>query len=276
MAFVLALCWVRATAEPGPRSFPKIVDLQLGSGVLDLYWGPRGVDSTRTARQDLFVHAGNHIRIWWQSEGGFSAQPNETLRLPVEPGLVDFGDVLGDAGEEVVVLTRRGVFADRARELRRERSEAAGGIFGEGARASDPGGAFTRLPLSRRSRAGATPRGPGGPVPVPFSHLVTRLLRDIDGDGRDDLVVPRARRYEVYFRRGEEFVPAAYLEADHDVDVDPGGPELVDPLRFEVEVSELDFKDLNGDRLTDNRRVQGAYEALLPAGPGGFPVRTQL
>ncbi len=268
VSLVLASCgWAAAiSAEPPGRSFTKIVDLRLGSGVLDIHWGPRRPGAAAQKRQDLFVHAGNYIRIWWQDENGFPAKPNEALRLPMDPGLVDFGDVRGGRGEEVVVLTRRGVFVDEAEKLRAERSGGAGGVFGERARPSDPGGIFGRLSLSKP----ATPYGPGGPVPVPFSHVVTSLLRDIDGDGRDDLVVPRQRRYEVYFRRGEEFLPAAFLEAEHEVDVDPGGPELINPLEFQIEVSELDFKDLNGDGLTDIAISRGRTKRFYLQRSDGF------
>ena len=256
-------------AEPPERSFTRVLDVHLGTGAQAVHWGPRrpaGVVAGGV-RLDLFVHTGNHVRIWWQSEEGFPQRPDEILRLPADPGLVDFGDVSGDPGEDVVVLTRRGVFADEARRVASERSGGPGGIFGDRARASDPGGIFRRVSLARPR---ATGRGPGGPVPVPFSHFVTKLLRDIDGDGRPDLVVPRQRRYEIWFRRDTRFVPAAFLAADHDVDVDPGGPELINPLEFQVEVSELDFKDLNADRRTDIVVSKGQARLFYLQGQDGF------
>ncbi len=78
-SFVLAWCgWAsEISAEPPGRSFTKIVDLRLGSGALDIHWGPRQPGAAASKRQDLFVHAGNYIRIWWQDESGFPAKPME-------------------------------------------------------------------------------------------------------------------------------------------------------------------------------------------------------
>lgn len=241
----------------------QAVDVNCGRRIDTVHWGPRRAGE----RLDLFIRSGNTVHIWWQSERGFETKPTEVLRLPNDPGLVDFGDVIGDGGHEVVVVSRRGVFADNHRADLEQRRSGAGGIFGNSPRATDPGGVFVRLSLERSTSAGR-----GGPVTVGFEHVTARFLRDLDADGLVDLVVPRQRRYELYFRRGEKFTPAMFLRAEHHIGIFTGGPEIIDPLRMDLEVPVLEFKDLNGDDHIDIVVAYGQHRRFYLQEAGGFPT----
>jgi len=218
--------------EAGEAGY-SVQDLKVGPTVRELHWGRRGADR----RLDLFVLEAGAVRIWEQGEDGFPGAATMEIKLPPETSLVGFGDVSGGEGEEVVLLNRRGVLAD---------SPDAGS-----------GGSFTRiLPVAG--------------IPVGLEHAPSSFLRDLTGDGKPDLVIPVRTGYEVYRRSGAGFERLATLEGEHKVTVDEGGPSLLDPLRFEMNVPQLKLKDLNGDgRIDILSRLREKTRCYLQS-PEGF------
>ncbi len=219
--------------------------LEVGHQALHLHWGPRG----KEGRGGLFALTRSSVRTWEQTSLGFSSQLSEEIPLPREPSLVDFADMCGDGAEEVVLLNRKGLFVE-TRALRPGDPRAADGVDG----------AFTRvLPLIG--------------VPVGLEHAPAAFLKDVTGDGLVDLVAPVRAGYEVYRRVGEKLVKLVSLQGEHRVTVDSGGPSLLDPLRFELNIPQLKFKDLNGDGLLDIvSRLKEKTRCYLQ-GPQGFSAQ---
>jgi len=255
-----------ARSYAAPANY-RVVEIDVGRRVNSIHFGPRRPG----ALKDVFVHSDRVVRIWWQRKGAFAKRPDEVLALPIDPSLVDFGDVCRDAGHEVVVLTRTGVLADDHRAVLKQRHSGAGGVFGSRPRASDPGGVFQRLSLAKPAsvRRGAA-IGRGGPIPLPFEHSSTSFLLDINNDDKVDLIVPRQNRYEIYLRKGTGFVPTVFLQADHQLELHTGGPDLIDPLRHELEVPQLDVHDVNGDGLLDVVSAVGEKRIFFLQKPDGF------
>ncbi len=253
-----------AGAERAKVADYRRFELEIGSGVKRIHWGVRGDDAASSL--SLFVFYGPSVKVWGLSPvDGFDADAAEFLRLPDEPALVDFGDVRGGPGEEVVLVTRRGVLADRHLELQAARSEGTGGVFGRDALASDPGGAFTPLDLRRGAITGR-----GGPIPLPVLPTAAPLLHDLDGDGNLEVVIPRLHRFEVYTPDSAGFVGTFHLEAKHRIELDPGGPEIIDPLELSVTVPGLDLRDINADGRVDIVAVHSGGRRFYLQGDKGF------
>ncbi|MBI4606918.1 MAG: VCBS repeat-containing protein [Planctomycetes bacterium] len=242
---------------PGPPSDPAFVEIDTGPASR-VHWGRRGPD----ARLDLYVLGPDRVRIWEQSERGFPAAPTEEIALPGEASLVDFGDLTGDAGEEVVLLNRRGAFAD-------ERAWAAGAVTGaKPPGQAHPGAGDPALGPFRRLLAVAG-------VPVPLEHAPSSFARDLTGDGLPELVVPVRGGYELFARRGEGLEKLISLEGEHRIDVDAGGPDLLSPLRQEIQISQVKVKDLNGDgRLDILARQRDRTRCYLQRASGFDPKPT--
>lgn len=225
--------------EANPARFQQI---KLGDDVRALHWGRRGED----ARLDLFVLGSTHVRIWEQGDAGFPSDPNVEVPLPQETSLVDFGDVGGSAGEEVVLLSRRGVHADLATAPPADREAGAQGLPG-----------YSRI----LAVAGIT---------VGLDTAPATFLRDLDGDGKVDLVVPTRGGYELFRRAGDHFDRVISLEGAHRVKVDTGGPGLLDPLELELSVPQVKLKDLNGDGKLDLLSRVGEKTRCYLQGAAGF------
>ncbi len=238
----------------------RAVTLDLGSYVRHLHWGSR----RGTGKLDLFVLSGNAVRIWWQGASGFGRRPTEALELPEAESIVDFGNLAGDAGEEVVVVTRRGVFVDRRHEG--GASEPPADSSAKDAERITPDGAFRRWRLERSGAGGI-----GGPVVIPFEPTVAPILVDLlPPHTHPEVVVPRQRRYEIYSPRGDVLRGVAMLEASHRVVVDPGGDEILDPMQLEVDVRSLEFDDVNGDGRVDIVVADGDNRSFYLQSPQGF------
>src|SRR4029453_10431882 len=64
--------------------------------------GGGGGRRTADERLDLFVVTPGAVKIWELTESGYAAAPSEIVRLPDEPCLIDYGDVAGGPGDEIV------------------------------------------------------------------------------------------------------------------------------------------------------------------------------
>jgi hypothetical protein len=252
-ALLASACAAVATAAPSgagdTASPPAAIDeIDAGPAAEHLHWGRWDAGP----RLDLFVVGGGKVRIWEQAERGFGAAPSAEVELPPEPSLIDFGDLDGDEGEEIVLLNRRGVFL-------RGREEAAAGSGGAAPASGDP------LRLGSFVRALAV-----GGIPTPLETVRSAVLHDVTGDGKPEIIVPVRGGYELFERRGGRLEKVISFEGEHGVDVSAGGPGILDPLEIEIRIARLKLKDLNGDgRLDVLARTKGTTRAYLQ-GESGF------
>jgi hypothetical protein len=233
----------------------EIVEIDVGSKPEHVHWGRLGEDPLL----DLCVLGWNKVRVWEQSGSGFGAAPARELELPPEPGLVDVGDVAGSPADEIIYMGRRGVHA-RGFDggAAPPGGSAAGGDGSPEARDSPEG--FRRI----LSAAG---------IPVPLDTAWAGVLQDLNGDGRPELIIPVASGYEIHARRGDVFEKQVALEGEHEFGVDPGGPGILDPLRFEARIARLKLKDLNGDGLLDIVARRRDTTRFYLQGKDGFPAK---
>jgi hypothetical protein len=105
-----------------------------------------------------------------------------------------------------------------------------------------------------------------------------RLFRDLDGDGRPDLVVPGLDRAEVFRNRttGEDGLPvlarAAVVPLSPDHERRTAGFALTDRYEESVKIPFPRFADANGDGRLDLLVTRGdRYETFLQKPDGSFP-----
>lgn len=170
-----------------------------------------------------------------------------TLALPAPDAcLFDFADLDGKAGAEIVVAHRGGVYAFALDD------EALGESgFGD-ARAVEKRAEF-RL---RTGRPRASP-----------------FVRDLNGDGRRDLVLPGPRANEIWLRdaEGATFTRAVEVPNGAVIEHTSRADGLHKMLVSRVRVPPLDALDLNGDGRLDLRlRADGRFGYRLQTDSGGF------
>jgi hypothetical protein len=186
----LLLCLFCATA--GAQSdFAHVTNVQMppGIGVRDVAYA----DVNGDGRADLVVAAlkdrERQLRVYLQQEGeiAFRAEPDHLL-APVWKDVVAYAvaDCHPDAGSEVVLFTGAGAWAWR---LRAPERTAVGKLVEVSF--------LWQLP------------DPGRVVAWPPA------VRDVDGDGRADLVVPEPGGYRIVLQRGEGF-DAAFVSVPDD------------------------------------------------------------
>ena len=243
---VLTICLSSPTGSPtaGTTAPFRVFELELPEDVARLHWGRRQPGR----RRDIFGISPWQVRIWRHGETGFPETPDEAVSLPEEPSLVDCGDLTGDAGEEIVLLNRRGVFVDTGSQ------NAPAETGGADTDRAEP---FQRLlPVSG--------------IPVVLESFPVAATHDLTGDGRPDLIVPVRDGYRVFLRRDDGLEESIFLQGEHGVTVDPGGPELIDPLQSRVRVPRMETQDLNGDGRVDIvSRLDEKIRCYLQ-GPAGF------
>ncbi|MCC7386179.1 MAG: VCBS repeat-containing protein [Deltaproteobacteria bacterium] len=113
LAGLLALVLVPAAAEAKAR-FEK-QDIGVPGHILWLDWGDLdadgAVDLVVSYRRGLGPEAQRFLAVFFRSERGFASRPDLMLVAPTGSAIFDVGDALPSAGEEIVYLTRFGVFA---------------------------------------------------------------------------------------------------------------------------------------------------------------------
>ncbi|MBL7008842.1 MAG: VCBS repeat-containing protein [Planctomycetes bacterium] len=100
---------------------------------------------------------------------------------------------------------------------------------------------------------------------IPRGHRPADLVRDINGDGRADLVVPLGDRVRLWFGSGAGFVAGPELRMSTSLDLQVGGGggrrELLGRVSRTMRIPALRMRDLSGD---------GRPDLLLQDGPGIF------
>ncbi len=187
---------------PGPVRFER-TDLEVGGRVTEVLLE----DLDGDGRRDLFVVRGREALIFLQEAGGrWAGQPNQRFRFHPATVLFDLGDLEGDGTAEVILLQKEGVFAYRMREL--------GGRKLYGLRPAPvlATASFFARPVEREVRR-------------------KELLRDLDGDGDLDLILPRGDGFSLLANEGKgTFAPGQPLAAPPKATLHLGGDRLSSQL----------------------------------------------
>lgn len=202
----------------------------------------RSVDLDGDGRAELvLVGDDGTLTAWTLAEGKLRVRA--TLALPdPDACLCAFADLDGKPGAEVVVAHRGGVIAFALHD----------DSFG-GGQVVEKRAAF-RLRTSR-------------PELSPF-------VRDLNGDGRADLVLPGARENEIWLREpgeGLAFTRALTVPSDADIVHTSRPVGLHKTLASRISVPPLDTVDLNGDGRFDLRlETDGRFGYRLQGADGSF------
>lgn len=123
----------------------------------------RGKDETKKERW---------LSIYFQNQQGFPSNPGQSFRLPDDVIVFDIGDVAGDHKKEFVYFAPGGVYyfvlADSGFVLKPIRLFNTESIF---------------------------------MIPDPSTILIWDFVSDLNGDYLDEVIVPRFKRCDIYFRR---------------------------------------------------------------------------
>lgn len=195
-ALLLALPAPPAPGGPPPAIAFRRFELEVGGRMTEVI--PADVDGDR--RKDLLVVRGREALLYLQgSDGSWPSQPNQRFRFHPTTVLFDLEDLDGDGAAEVLLLQPDGVSAYR---LKRE--PGASPMFG-----------------LRPHKIAACPSFLSRPVQ---DEVMRRdLARDLDGDGKPDLLVPQRDGFAVLRNLGElRFAPPVRLVAPPKATLHPG------------------------------------------------------
>ncbi len=207
-------------------------------------------------------------------------------------------DLDGDGRDEVVLVARDG----RVRVVRRGTDGALSAPLGELV-LPDPARSLlalghvgdderTYLLVASPGGIAAYPSVPGAWFAVRPVHLSVRarftlrvgeprfapIARDLNGDGRSDVLVPFADRCEIWLQRaGDESGPSLALGATVNIDVDrrteTGGDALSDVLESAFTIQDIRAEDVNGDGRRDLLVADADVRAFhLQRSDGSFPA----
>jgi len=217
----LALC-AAALAAPGPLRLEPFV-LEAPARVTQRHT----TDFDGDGLADLLLLSGRSARVHFQRAGAaaFDPKPDLAFDLPADSILYDTGDVVGDAGREIVVL----------RPASAEAISLAGRKLG-------------REPLVLVSPVGAALR------PDEDDLHWRPLCRDCDGAPGDEIFLPGADGIDVFRRdaASRAFVPAGSVKTGIVGAVEPGSGEgLVSRFRAAFGYPAIHVADLDGDGALD-------------------------
>ncbi len=189
-------------------------------------------DGTRLALRDadgdgvaelFWIHQKGIGVRFLQSDGRFPEKHDAHFAWPQADLAWDFADLDGDGADEIVLL-------EMSRRVRAWRVDREHG-FGAGRVVLD--GVDGELPRGRR-------------------HM--RFARDVDDDGRVDIVVPGSDRYSVYLSGDGENEWSDPIEVSFEAEIafDLGDPTRLDEsFGMDVIIPWFELEDVDGDGLTD-------------------------
>lgn len=173
---------------------------------------------------DMMVIRGREIQVFFQDSGaGFRGKPDQKWKFDRRAVIFDTADIDGDKTREIVFLAADGLYS----------YDLAGGRR------------FRLLRRKRKALETLTRR--------PSSGEIRRkdLCRDLDGDGRDDLVIPEKSGLGLYLNKGGTFGDRMELFSPPSAAVDPGSDRLSSQLRALYWFSNPSVVDYNRDGLGD-------------------------
>jgi len=221
------LCLAGLSAAPAVGPAP---DPQAGSPemVETVFRVPR--DATRLALRDVdgdgaadlvFLRPEGVALRFQRADGGFPPEHDAELAWPADRLAWSLVDLDGDGATELVVL-------EDGRRVR---------VFG-----ADRADGFDAGPTVLDRVAGFLPRG--------VVHM--DFVRDVDGDGRRDLVVPGSGDYRIYFAREAAWSEPLEVRYEARIEMRTGDPDSLD-ARFgsDVDISWFGLEDVDGDGRRD-------------------------
>jgi hypothetical protein len=208
----------------------------------------RDLDGDRLT--DVLAITHRKIVIWFQKpDGHFDfTTPDQTLELEARAVGFDVADLDGDGKAELVLLE------DGVRIVPYHLDDKRHFV-----RASEP-------LLSGLSAI----------VPDGLRHM--GFVRDVDGDGHPDLIVPAPRTFQLYLQeRGKDgamtFKPGPQIAAAVNININAGGGRsLSDTIGESVMVPMFRLRDLNGDGRLDLVAENGDVIACYLSGKNGLPL----
>lgn len=255
---------VAAVGAPGPARSQSgglalaRVDIEVGGKITEVV--PFDVDGD--GKKDLLVVRGREALLYLQGkDGGFGREPAQRFRFHPRTVLFDVGDITGDGRAEVVLLQPDGVYAYRLQE--RPGGRLLYGLRPE--KVADCASFLDRPPEDEVRRK--------------------ELLKDIDADGKLDILVPQRDGFSVLAARGGgEFAPPETLPAPPTAILNPGRDRLSSQLFGSYwfpnpNVTSWDADDAPDVVLADETRLvvlRAATPGALPLTPAGtFPIPGQ-
>ncbi len=177
---------------------------------------------------DIVVQVGRRIDAYrLQPNGAFAAAAS--VELPKKAFLFDFFPVSAPKGCDLVYVTADGVSS----------------YAWSGAAYAPTERPLVQIPTMFEGES------TGAPLRYPFSS-------DIDGDGREDLVVPQRQRLLIYLQRDAgTYRFSQRIPVDMQVRVETGGGSIQNQVASSVRVPPYYVTDFNGDKLPDLGVVQG-------------------
>lgn len=199
LGFLCAFAPGHGAAGPPPEIRFARVDLETEGRVTEVV--ARDLDGD--GKQDLLVVCGRQALIFFQAQDGtWRRQAHQRFRLHPKTVLFDVGDVDGDGKQEIVLLQRDGIYAYSLREVRGQR------LYGLRAKQIVACPSFFTRPVQEEVRQ-------------------KELLRDLDGDGALDLIVPQREGFALVRALGQgKFAPPALLAAPPEAVLNPGWDRL--------------------------------------------------
>lgn len=177
--------------------------------------------------QDVIVQVGRRVDTHRLTAAANFADP-ASVELPKKAFLFDLFPVSGEKACDLVYLTTDGVYA----------------LTWNGTGFVPQERALVQIPTLFEGES------TGAPLRYPFAS-------DVDGDGRQDLVVPQRQRLLVYLQRaGGTFQFSQRVPVDMQVRVETGGGSIQNQVASTVRVPPYYVVDFNGDKLPDLGVVQ--------------------
>jgi len=187
------------TATPPPEIRFERVDLETEGRVTEIV----PADLNGDGKQDLFVVCARQALVFFQgADGSWRKQAHQRFRFHPRTVLFDVGDIDGDGKQEIVLLQRDGILAYRLREVRGKL------LYGLRAQRIAKCPSFFTRPVKKEVRR-------------------KELLRDLDGDGALDLIVPQRQGFALLRAEGKgKFAAPALLAAPPEAVLNTGWDRL--------------------------------------------------
>jgi hypothetical protein len=205
-------------------------------------------DLNGDGRADLIGVGGRSVSVFLFEDGGFRDQPTGAFELPADTVFVDLGDADGDLARELCILTPRGALSARIDQPDR---------------------------LEWKPLLGDADRLPEVFAVEPSDIAWNDILRDVDGIGFEDVVLPVADGYRVFLRAmaATEFRPAGIVPVTPTGSFELGGADDLGALTQTIDWPRIFIGDVTGDPMPELMTFDGTSVRgyTRPAGDEPWP-----